>query len=309
MAYNTLQAYVSSLLPGNLGFQSLCVVYIFYVVCLVGAPFVCEVLGDIGAMVLGSVCYIAYIGSLVTINNVYLILAASALLGFGAAILWVAQGSALTRWSTDATRGKYAGIFWAVFQVSSVIGPLTSYVVLSDVSSGDKVIALFATFAAVALVAVGIFCLHWCKCMRIVFPSDSADRAAAAAAADIAAMDGSDADSTATTAYGDETGTLDIGGGGGGDNGRVEEKRTKQQPQQVVLVSKHKPRHQPDRESLWTRLCRPVVRGVQLCRTANVALLLMACAFTGVETSFSNGEFFKLVGLLPCDGFSGNQTQ
>ena len=249
MAYNTLQAYVSSLLPGNLGFQSLVVVYVAYELCLVISPFACEVLGDIGAMVLGSSCYVVYIGSLITMNAGF-ILAASALLGFGAAILWVGQGSALTRWSTDETRGKYAGIFWGGFQVSAVVGPLTSFMVLSDAPDNDKVTDLFVVFAAVSVLAVGVFSMHWCSCIKITFAADTA----------------------------------------------------KKLKRENSIASGDK---QP---SFWSRMCAPVARGIQLCRTRDVALLLMACLFTGVETSFSNGEFFKLVGLLPCDAFSSNQT-
>ena len=40
----------------------------------------------------------------------YTLLSASALLGIGAAIIWVAQGSMLARSSTEETIGLYSGV-------------------------------------------------------------------------------------------------------------------------------------------------------------------------------------------------------
>ena len=240
-AFNTLQAYVSSLLPGSLGFQSLVVLYVSYEVFLVVAPYLCDRLTDVGALILGGTCYVVYIGSLITMNAVAIIFA-SIVIGFGAAILWVAQGSAITRWSTDATRGKYAGIFWGGFQVSAVAGPLASYTILSTVSTDMEVTVLFAIFAAIAVASVLVFACHCCPCIRITPPKRRPT-----------STDGS-AESCC--------------------------------------------------KSIWA----PVLRGLELCKTRDVALMLAACVFTGVETTFSSGEYFKLVGLLPCDTFSDNET-
>ena len=250
LAYNTLQAYVSSLLPGNLGFQSLVVVYVAYEVSLVAAPFICEVIGDRGAMVLGSAMYVVYIASLAVLNPAA-ILVASVLIGFGAAILWVAQGSALTLWSTDATRGRNAGVFWGGFQLSAIAGPLMSYSILSNeaIAEGSKVTVLFTVFAAISVAGVATLALHWLPCLRISSPAPLRSSGSR--------------DSASTTL---------------------------------------------NKAPVCVRMWAPVRRGIALCGTRDVALLLSACAFTGVEVSFSNGEFFKLVGLLPCDAFAKDET-
>ena len=54
--------------------------------------------------------------------NTFMLYAASVLVGMGAAILWTAQGNFLTMNSDEDTIGKNSGIFWAMYQCSSVIG-------------------------------------------------------------------------------------------------------------------------------------------------------------------------------------------
>jgi len=103
-AYNTLQGYVSTTLPGNLGFQALVTLYVACVSCcrccsvcrkpllellemllllllvplppvltpavcsyllsLPFAPVICNRLGDVNAMILGGACYVVFIASL-----------------------------------------------------------------------------------------------------------------------------------------------------------------------------------------------------------------------------------------------------
>jgi hypothetical protein len=50
-------------------------------------------------------------------------------LGFGAAILWVAVGSYITKSSLASDYGRNNGIFWGIFQVSNVLGNLGAYFV------------------------------------------------------------------------------------------------------------------------------------------------------------------------------------
>ncbi len=52
-----------------------------------------------------------YMGSLIKIVK-WVVYLAAAVIGFGAAILWVAQGSLLTQCSPKGQRGAYTGIFW-----------------------------------------------------------------------------------------------------------------------------------------------------------------------------------------------------
>ena len=95
-AYNTIQNYVTTLLPGCLGFTSLCVLYVSVCPSLLLAPDLGKI-GDRWTLVLGALCYSVWIASLTRPDIPSLVIAASVIIGFGAAILWVAQGTYLTK--------------------------------------------------------------------------------------------------------------------------------------------------------------------------------------------------------------------
>ena len=65
LAYNSLQNYVTSLLPGNLGNESLAVLYVSVCCFVFSAPHISARLGDKWTMVAGSLCYLVYMGSVI----------------------------------------------------------------------------------------------------------------------------------------------------------------------------------------------------------------------------------------------------
>jgi hypothetical protein len=52
------------------------------------------------------------------------VLGASVVIGFGAAILWVALGAFLTANADEGDRGRVSGIFWCIFNMCNVFGNL-----------------------------------------------------------------------------------------------------------------------------------------------------------------------------------------
>jgi len=134
-AYNTTQNFATKLLGdegfGNLGFYSLALLYIVVSVSVFFSPVIVPKTGERLAMWMGAICYIVYIASLVKIipSVVY---AASTVVGFGASILWVAQGAFLTKCSEESTRGRNSGIFWGLFQISGIVGNLGAYGILEN---------------------------------------------------------------------------------------------------------------------------------------------------------------------------------
>ena len=67
-AYNSLQNYITSLLPGNLGNESLSVLSCSLCVCVFFAPSIARLLGEKSTMLLGAACYVIYMGSLIHVR-------------------------------------------------------------------------------------------------------------------------------------------------------------------------------------------------------------------------------------------------
>lgn len=54
------------------------------------------------------------------------VIAAGAILGICAGLLWTAQGSFMLSYPTEGQKGRFIGIFWAVFNVGAVVGASVS---------------------------------------------------------------------------------------------------------------------------------------------------------------------------------------
>ena len=54
------------------------------------------------------------------------VIAAGAILGICAGMLWTAQGSLMLAYPTEQEKGKFIGIFWTVFNLGSVVGASVS---------------------------------------------------------------------------------------------------------------------------------------------------------------------------------------
>ena len=82
----------------------------------------------------------------------------SVLLGVGAGILWVSEGSLLNASCTESNRGRWSGIFWGSFMTGSAAGNFVTAFLLSGAGGFDvKSSTLFYIFAAVAAVSVLCF--------------------------------------------------------------------------------------------------------------------------------------------------------
>ena len=105
--------------------------------------------GERFSITLGSVCYCLYIASFILASasikypeqqSWYLdkgvieatILSTAIVNGFGAAILWVAQGKYISRIATDSNKGTYYSIFWAIFMSCLIVGVLFGAIVLDN---------------------------------------------------------------------------------------------------------------------------------------------------------------------------------
>ncbi|KIY72089.1 MFS general substrate transporter [Cylindrobasidium torrendii FP15055 ss-10] len=85
-----------------------------------------NILGPRLTLLLGSMGYSLYIGSYLAMNihrqSGPFVVAAGAILGVSAGLLWTAQGSLMMAYPTEADKGKYIAIFWAIFNIGGVVG-------------------------------------------------------------------------------------------------------------------------------------------------------------------------------------------
>eukprot|EP00055_Hartaetosiga_balthica_P015537 m.92419 g.92419 ORF g.92419 m.92419 type:complete len:567 (+) comp8891_c0_seq3:59-1759(+) len=138
LAYNTLQNYATSLLPGDLGSNSLAILYLVVPFSCFFGPVFLDKLGEKWSMVIGGACYIVFMASMIVADKApWAVLASSVIIGFGSAILWVGIGSYLTKASTPDTLGSNNGIFWGIFQTSNVLGNLGAYFIFNHLGGSN----------------------------------------------------------------------------------------------------------------------------------------------------------------------------
>jgi len=177
-AYTTIQFYAASIYGSNLASDSVSAVYFtFTLTCLV-APGIINKWGCRMAMFIGVLGY----ASLVLASLIYflcggeevrwarrLVVLGGAVLGCGASILWTAQGRLILQYAAKATElenlggkgpdgtvvtienvekstqtGKLMGLFWAIFQCSSLVGGSISFMYYNEKPEGST--ALYCLF-------------------------------------------------------------------------------------------------------------------------------------------------------------------
>jgi len=87
-------------------------------------------LGPRLTLLMGSAGYPLYIGSFLAVNihthAQSFVIAAGAVLGVCAGLLWTAQGSLMLAYPTEQQKGRYIGVFWTIFNIGAVVGASVS---------------------------------------------------------------------------------------------------------------------------------------------------------------------------------------
>ena len=138
---------------GNLGFISTAVIYFTLSLSNLVSPTVVNQLKPVRSMIFGSLLYLFYLTSFLFPFAPTIILS-SALLGFGAAVLWTAQGVFLSSNSDESHRGRDSGIFWAFLQFRLVVGNMIALSTMSGKRTVD--VSTAKTFFA-CMLALGAF--------------------------------------------------------------------------------------------------------------------------------------------------------
>ena len=178
-AYTTIQFYARSTYGSSLASSSISAVYLtFTLTSLISSCIInkygcrlCLFIGVLGyaSLVLTSLIYFIYGGEDV-IWSKRLVVLGGATLGIGASLLWTAQGRLILQYSereeelngtttnrtneTQTKTGKLMGIFWAIFQCSSLVGGAVSFTYYNKQPKGSTL--LYVLF--LAFIIIGALC-------------------------------------------------------------------------------------------------------------------------------------------------------
>ncbi|ORX54924.1 MFS general substrate transporter [Hesseltinella vesiculosa] len=93
------------------------------------APVVYKYIGHY-SMFIGGLTYPLYMGSLWAykhIESAAFVIAAGAILGIGAQLFWICQGSIMTSYPLEAEKGTAIAVFWVIFNLGSFLGGIISF--------------------------------------------------------------------------------------------------------------------------------------------------------------------------------------
>jgi len=125
LGFSGVQQYITTFFSESgiveVGFISLILIYLFITLSEPFSAFFVSKYGTKKSMIIGSFLYFIFIASLLS-ESPYFIYITSALLGFGASLLWMGQGSFLIRTSDEKSYGKNSGFFDSLQFLGSVIG-------------------------------------------------------------------------------------------------------------------------------------------------------------------------------------------
>ncbi|TFY76804.1 hypothetical protein EWM64_g7207 [Hericium alpestre] len=119
-----------------------------------------NILGPKLTLFIGSMGYALYVGSYLA-TNIHphagaFEITAGAILGCCAGLLWTAQGSLMMAYPTENQKGRFVGIFWAIFNLGGVVGASVSlgqnfHSTTNSVSNGT-----YIGFLVLTVIGVGI---------------------------------------------------------------------------------------------------------------------------------------------------------
>lgn len=173
LSFDMMQGYSAQLYGPTLAADCEAALYATFTVCCLGAPAVVDALGSRTALCAGALCYavlalasLAFVSAGAPAPLRALVVGGGAIVGMGASVLWTAQGRIMLAQQAGPKRDARAGcafaIFWALFNLSAVVGGLATFAYFSRqplTPAGEA--PLFAAFAAlIALGALGSFGLR-----------------------------------------------------------------------------------------------------------------------------------------------------
>jgi MFS family permease len=142
---------------GATGTIALGVLYAVFALTTLISPFLIEKAGDPrNSLMLACLGYIAFVGSTL-IGQSAAIYVGSVLCGIGAGVLWPVSGVIVTRLSTDATRGRTAGVFYTLARMSNMAGNTVAGVWVAAGATDTFITSMFLIVNTLGLVMFVVF--------------------------------------------------------------------------------------------------------------------------------------------------------
>uniref|UniRef100_A0A1I7TUT6 UNC93-like protein MFSD11 n=2 Tax=Caenorhabditis tropicalis TaxID=1561998 RepID=A0A1I7TUT6_9PELO len=145
------------------GYYSLAIIYAFYTLGNLTAAQLVDLLTPKWAMCIGALCYASFQVGFSFLNATYLY-ATSAVLGFGASILWTGQGSYLSQNCTKETTSRMSALLWTMHECCLIGGGVLIFIVFSITDSHDLIPSftiklLYSVFTVLSVIAAGVFAM------------------------------------------------------------------------------------------------------------------------------------------------------
>lgn len=109
---------------------------------------------------LGSLGYGLYIASFLSLNlhprAKGFVIAAGAILGICAGLLWTAQGSLMLAYPTEGDKAKFIAIFWAIFNLGGVVGSAVAFGINFHTTAGSVKNGTYIGFLVLTLIGAFI---------------------------------------------------------------------------------------------------------------------------------------------------------
>ncbi|KAL7411401.1 MFS general substrate transporter [Mrakia frigida] len=124
---------------------------------------ICNKLGPRLTLSIGSLGYSLYIGSLYstvitqTKPRENFVIAAGAILGLCAGMLWTAEGSLMLGYATEKTKGRFTALFWMIFNLGAVIG--AAIPLATNWNTGETAAASGSTYIAFLVITLVGACI------------------------------------------------------------------------------------------------------------------------------------------------------
>lgn len=141
MAFSVAQNFQTSSDHKEEGSTALGILYACFTASNFVSSFIVQKIGSKWSLFLGSLCYVGFVASNIS-YQIASLFTLSALLGFGASVIWTAQGAYISNCSAlheranglpvGSTLGYFNGVFFSIFQGNMVIGSLITALLFQE---------------------------------------------------------------------------------------------------------------------------------------------------------------------------------